>query len=258
MADERRRGSDSSEDEQNAWEKFVQPIFAEFIGTALYTFLACMAVTGSGIFGIGIAHGFAMAALCTGFIEISGGQFNPAVSLASVLAGGTHPIVGLIYIPIQIVAGLVGSAFVKAVLQEDTYNEFDGGAPMLRGNRRITPFDEYDKVNRWEFSVVSAIIIEILVCTLIYLSYLMSNVDTRTGVKDPIYYGFGVSAGVLASYYVSGGAFNPAVSFGAAIVSGYWPNHYVYWAGPVVGALISAALYRLLLGDRKKRLLFKG
>lgn len=46
------------------------------------------------------------------------------------------------------------------------------------------------------------------------------------------------------SYYVSGGAFNPAVSFGAAIVSGYWPNHYVYWAGPVVGALISAALYR--------------
>ena len=65
-----RASSVSSAGEPNAWEKFVQPIFAEFVGTVLYTFLACMAVTGSGLFGIGIAHGFGIAALCTAFIEI--------------------------------------------------------------------------------------------------------------------------------------------------------------------------------------------
>ena len=71
MPGSRRSSASSSESgEQNAWEKYVQPIFAEFVGTALYTFLACMAVTGSGLFGIGIAHGFGIAALCTGFIEI--------------------------------------------------------------------------------------------------------------------------------------------------------------------------------------------
>ena len=46
------------------------------------------------------------------------------------------------------------------------------------------------------------------------------------------------------SYYTSGGGFNPAVSFAAAICSGYWDDHYVYWAGPIVGCLLAALVYR--------------
>ena len=58
------------EDDLNVWERYVQPVFAEFTGTMLYTFIACLSVTVNNVFAIGIAHGFGIAVLCTAFVRI--------------------------------------------------------------------------------------------------------------------------------------------------------------------------------------------
>ncbi|XP_022086029.1 aquaporin-8-like [Acanthaster planci] len=249
---------DDDDDDLNVWERYVQPIFAEFTGSVLYTFIACLSVTVNNVFGIGIVHGFAIAVLCNAFVKISGGQFNPAVTLASVLSGGTKLVVGLVYLPFQFIGALLGAAFVKAVIyQYDSFDEIHGGANMMRGNRRIDPFNQYLRTSTWDFGIHSIIIIEIIASCAVYLCYLLDNVDDRQPHRAPLYYGMGVSAVVIATYFTAGGGFNPAVSFAAAISSGYWNEHYVYWAGPIVGALIAALLYRVILGDRRKRLLGK-
>ncbi|XP_038075258.1 aquaporin-8-like [Patiria miniata] len=245
------------EDDLNVWERYVQPVFAEFTGSILYTFIACLAVSANNVFAIGIAHGFGIAVLCTAFVRISGGQFNPAVTLASLLSGGTG-IVGLVYLPFQFIGALLGSAFVKAsIYQYNSFEEIHGGANMMRGNRRIDPFNEYQRTSTWQINIVSIIIIEIVASTAVYLCYLLNNIDDRQPQRAPLYYGMGVAAAVISTYFTSGGGFNPAVSFAAAITSGYWNEHYVYWVGPLIGALLAALVYRLILGDRRKRLLGK-
>jgi len=65
----------------------------------------------------------------------------------------------------------------------------------------------------------------------------------KLGIIAPIAIGFIVGANILAGGTFSGASMNPAVSFGPAVVSGTWANHWVYWAGPLIGSAIAAVVY---------------
>lgn len=66
------------------------------------------------------------------------------------------------------------------------------------------------------------------------------------GTIAPIAIGFIVGANILAGGAFDGASMNPAVSFGPAVVSWTWDNHWVYWAGPLVGGGLAALVYQLL------------
>ncbi|WP_411026901.1 aquaporin, partial [Salmonella sp. s55044] len=70
-------------------------------------------------------------------------------------------------------------------------------------------------------------------------------------------YGFAVTAATLATYVTSGGGFNPAVSLCTGMLAGYFDDLYIYVVAPICGCLISAAFFRLILGDEEKRFLGK-
>jgi aquaporin TIP len=63
------------------------------------------------------------------------------------------------------------------------------------------------------------------------------------GVIAPIAIGFIVGANILAGGAFDGASMNPAVSFGPALVSWNWENHWVYWAGPLIGGGIAGLVY---------------
>ncbi|KAM8844044.1 aquaporin-8b [Spinachia spinachia] len=81
--------------------------------------------------------------------------------------------------------------------------------------------------------------------------------DGEIGPVVPFMEGSTVVINILAGGDVSGTCLNPARAFGPAIVSHYWVYHCVYWVGLITGGLIAAAPVRLLLGDRKMRLILK-
>jgi glycerol uptake facilitator-like aquaporin len=56
---------------------------------------------------------------------------------------------------------------------------------------------------------------------------------------------------LLFNIYLIGGSMNPARSFGPALVMRNWNNHYIYWIGPITGAILAAFTYKLLLFKRK-------
>ena len=70
------------------------------------------------------------------------------------------------------------------------------------------------------------------------------------GIIAPIAIGFIVGANILAGGAFDGASMNPAVSFGPAVVSWTWTNHWVYWFGPLIGAAIAALVYdNIFIGD---------
>jgi glycerol uptake facilitator-like aquaporin len=71
--------------------------------------------------------------------------------------------------------------------------------------------------------------------------------DTRAvGELAALAIGFTVALDALWGGPISGASMNPARSFGPALVSGAWQDHWVYWAGPVMGAAIGALLYQFV------------
>lgn len=70
------------------------------------------------------------------------------------------------------------------------------------------------------------------------------------GVIGPLAIGLVVAANILVGGVFTGASMNPAVSFGPALVSWEWGNHWVYWVGPIIGGGLAGALYELLFISR--------
>lgn len=98
-------------------------------------------------------------------------------------------------------------------------------------------------------TVWNAVVFEIVMTFgLVYTVY-ATAVDPKRGnlgIIAPIAIGFIVGANILAGGAFDGASMNPAVSFGPAVVSWTWDNHWVFWLGPFVGAGIAALIYEIL------------
>lgn len=99
-------------------------------------------------------------------------------------------------------------------------------------------------------SVINALILEIVMTFgLVYTVY-ATALDPKKGnlgIIAPIAIGFIVGANILVGGAFDGASMNPAVSFGPALVSWTWTNHWVYWAGPMAGAAIAAVIYETFI-----------
>lgn len=97
-----------------------------------------------------------------------------------------------------------------------------------------------------DVSAWNALVFEIVMTFgLVYTVY-ATAVDPKKGnlgIIAPIAIGFIVGANILAGGAFDGASMNPAVSFGPAVVSWTWTNHWVYWVGPLIGAAIAAIVY---------------
>lgn len=98
-------------------------------------------------------------------------------------------------------------------------------------------------------SVWNAVVLEIVTTFgLVYTVY-ATALDPKKGnigIIAPIAIGFIVGANILVAGAFDGASMNPAVSFGPAVVSWTWDNHWVYWIGPLIGAAIAALVYDLI------------
>ncbi|MDG2845065.1 aquaporin, partial [Vibrio parahaemolyticus] len=97
--------------------------------------------------------------------------------------------------------------------------------------------------------VGNALVLEIVMTFgLVYTVY-ATAIDPKKGnlgIIAPIAIGFIVGANILLGGAFSGAAMNPAVTFGPAVVSWTWTNHWIYWAGPLIGGGIAGLVYEVV------------
>jgi glycerol uptake facilitator-like aquaporin len=106
--------------------------------------------------------------------------------------------------------------------------------------------------------ILKGIFIEFIVTFVLVTVILMVALDTKskTGLA-PILIGFTLAVNILAVGAYTGGSVNPARSLGPAIFSHQWANHYVYWIGPLVGAIVAGFLYRTVWAHYDRRMFVK-
>ena len=224
-------------------ERGLSAYLAELIGTLLLVFFITSVVVlyvstgGQAQFGsdfavVGLVHAFLLFGLIVMFGVVSGGHFNPAVTLAAAAIKRISPIDAVIYILAQLSGAVLGALLCKGLLLDEGRATHYGAANvsgLLSGN--------------FAGSIVEA------VGTFCLVLVILAAVFSKKSFKEWAPLAIGTTLGfiVMVGGPLTGGSFNPARWFGPALVGNDWGGVWPYLAGPIVGSLLAAAVFRFVL-----------
>ncbi|KAH7726447.1 CRE-AQP-4 protein [Aphelenchoides avenae] len=219
----------------------LHKLAAEFVGDTIFVFIGALSalksVDENNVTHAAFAHGLTIFVLVASLGHISGGHFNPAVTLSATLAGKFRPLYLVPYWIAQLGGGFVGALLVRAVTGKLQYERLQGGATLL------SPGEEW----------YQGLIVETILTMILTQTILMTAVDTEENLLAPLAIGLTLTLDIFGAGSITGASMNPARSFGPSLAAtifsdskNMWDYHYIYWAGPFLGASISALLYRTL------------
>jgi aquaporin TIP len=206
---------------------------AEFIGTFALIFVGagCVAFART-LTDIALANGLVIAVFVSALGFISGGHFNPAVTLGFLVTKRIAPALAVWYWLVQFGGAVVAALLLKWVLPKAIEDQAHLGAPALGGG----------------ISSGGAVVVEAVLTFFLVFVIFATVVDPRGTFKQiaGLAIGFTITLGVLMGGVLTGGAMNPARAFGPQLLSGTWSHWWVWFIGPFAGAVIAASLYELL------------
>ena len=217
-------------------------LVAEAVGTFLFFFVGMGAVilgthtgdTSGGLIGVAFAHGLALAVMVSALGAVSGGHFNPAVTVGGWVSGRFEPGRAGLYVVAQLVGAVLAALALRFVFPESSWEPVALGTPALGEGT----------------DVAQGIVIEAVLTMVLHVAVIGTAVDPRAPKIGGLAIGLAVAADILMGGPLTGAAMNPARWFGPAVVSGTFDNWYVWWIGPLVGAGIIALVYRLAWEER--------
>lgn len=224
-------------------ERGLPAYLAELIGTLLLVFFITSVITlfvstgsqaqfGSDFAVVGLVEGLVLFAVIAMFWTVSGGHFNPVVTLAAAALRRISPVDAVIFILAQLSGAVLGALLTKGLLQDE-------GRATNYGAGEVSGLLAGDFAG----AVVEGLGAFVLV--LVILAFFFS----RRGVKDwgPLGVGFTFAFLVMVAGPLTVACLNPARWFGAALVANEWGGVWPYLAGPIVGALLAVGVFRFVI-----------
>lgn len=210
-------------------------LLAEFLGNLLLNLFGCAACIN--LSDKTYNYNFVLVALTFGltvFIvvqslgHVSGAHINPAVTAGMLATGNIAIIKGVLYIIVQCIGALAGTAVLKALTPE----KLQGGLGKTILQNDVSPLQGIGV----EFFLGFVLVLTVFgVCD-------GNRPDAKPAAGLAI--GLAVTLGHLAFIDYTGSSMNPARSFGSALLSEDWMCHWVYWLGPILGGVAAALLYK--------------
>ncbi len=214
----------------------LRKMVTEAFGTACLVFAGTGAivaneVSGGAITHIGIALTFGLIVMVMIFAtgHISGAHINPAVTLAFAVTKHVPWSTVPKYWLAQLVGASVGSLLVAVVIGDGARL---GATLPLNG------------------AVGSSFVLEIILTMILMFVIMSVATDERAqGSLAAVAIGSTVALEAMFAGPISGASMNPARSLGPALVGTHWADHWIYWVGPIVGAVLGALLYVFIRGQ---------
>jgi MIP family channel proteins len=221
----------------------IKKCTAEFIGTFTLIFIGVGAIhnasdptAGVGLLGVALAHGLAIAVMVSATGGISGGHLNPAVTFGVLVGGKIKPLEAVAYWVAQLAGGVAAGLLLVSLFGADGREIVAKGTPDL--GQGVAPG--------------AGIVIEMVLTFFLVFVVYGTAVDARAPKIGGLAIGLTIALDILFGGPLTGGSMNPARTFGPALASGHWNNHYVYWIGPLAGGALAGLIYgRFLIKDSK-------
>ncbi|EEB5699468.1 aquaporin Z [Salmonella enterica] len=201
---------------------------------------------GIGFVGVSLAFGLTVLTMAYAVGHISGGHFNPAVTLG-LWAGGRFPTKDIPgYIIAQVLGGIIAAAVLYAIAS---------GVPTFDATGSGFAANGYGEHSPGGYSIEAAILTEV-VLTAGFLLVIHGATDKNASAGfAPIAIGLALTLIHLISIPVTNTSVNPARSTAVAIFQGTWALQqlWLFWAMPVIGGILGGLLYRFLLESNNNK-----
>ena len=198
--------------------------FTELVGT--FFFLTVIAMSGEASVFAPLVIGFALTALIYMGAHISGAHYNPAVSFGIFLRGKLPATEMLVYWAAQLAAAVLAFTVAYLLTRRSPGVHPGAGVPMIRA------------------LAVETIFTAALVLVILNVAFTKA---TQGNPNFAVAIGFTIAAAIFVGGPISGGAYNPAVGFGATFGSAMfgssgWSELWIYIVGPLAGSAIGAGI----------------
>jgi aquaporin TIP len=223
--------------------------FAEFVGTFALIFVGAGSILtlttllqpaihnaqDQGVWGaltlvsVALAHGLVIAVMASAVGHISGGHFNPAVTLGFLVTRRIAPTLALAYWSVQFLGATAGAGLLRWFFSAHTRQLTNLGAPGLGGG-----------IDHWQ-----GLVIEIVLTFFLVWVIFATAVDPGGAFKSisGLAIGLTITLDVLMGGPLTGAAMNPARAFGPELIARHWNDAWIWYVGPLVGAVLAALAY---------------
>jgi MIP family channel proteins len=206
---------------------------AEFVGTFALVFVGAGSIAVSGrLTDVALAHGLVIGVMASAVGHISGGHFNPAVTLGFVVTRRMAVRLAAAYWLAQFTAAILGALMLKWALPAGLGDRSNLGAPALGPG-----------VGSGEGLVIEAVLTFFLVWVIF-----ATAADPRGSFKSiaGLAIGFTITLDIFFGGPLTGAAMNPARALGPQLVQDFWSDGWIWYLGPAIGAVAAATLYEYL------------
>lgn len=221
----------------------MKKLVAEFLGTFWLVFGGCgsaiFAAYNIGFVGVSIAFGLTVLTGAYAFGHISGGHFNPAVSVGLMVGGRFKSSELGGYIVAQVLGAIAAGAVLYIIATGKAGFDISAGFAT----------NGYGEHSPNGYGFLSALVVEI-VLTAFFLIVIMGATDERAPKGfAPIAIGLALTLIHLISIPITNTSVNPARSTGVAIFQGGWAlgELWLFWVAPIIGGALGGLIYKTLL-----------
>ncbi len=229
--------------------KTTNKLAAEFLGTFWLVFGGCGSAVlaaafpqlGIGFIGVSIAFGLTVLSMAYAVGHISGGHFNPAVTIGLWMGGRFRGKEVLSYVIAQLVGAVAGAGVLYLIVSNQKDFESIGGFAA----------NGYGEHSPGGYNMIAALVIEIVLTFFFLIVILGATHSNAAKGFGGLAIGLALTLIHLISIPVTNTSVNPARSTSQALFAGgwAWDQLWLFWVAPIVGAVLAGLVYKMMAPD---------